>query len=61
MKAEVFKVYLYCNWQWGIMRKCLLAEPTRFAPVTYLQNHRNAERRHNARTLQLHALNFRRG
>lgn len=25
------------------MRKCLLTEPTRFAPVTYLQNHRNAE------------------
>ena len=43
MKAEVFKVYLYCGWQWGIMRKCLLTPTTRFAPVTYLQNHRNAE------------------
>lgn len=43
MKAETFKVYLYCPWQWGIMRKCLLTEPTRFAPVTYLQRHGNAE------------------
>ncbi len=43
MRAEVFKVYLYCNWQWGIMRKGLLHEPTRFAPVTYLQSHRGSE------------------
>ena len=43
MRAEVFKVYLYCNWQWGIMRKGALAEPTRFAPVTRLQSHPNAE------------------
>ena len=43
MRAEVFKVYLYCNWQWGIMRKGALSDVTRFAPVTYLQNHKNAE------------------
>ncbi|NLA85643.1 MAG: glucosamine-6-phosphate isomerase [Clostridiales bacterium] len=43
MRAEMFKVYLYCDWQWGIMRKGLLTEPTRFAPVTYLQKHKNAE------------------
>ena len=43
LKAEILKVYLYCPWQWGIMRKALLTEPTRFAPVTYLQKHKNAE------------------
>lgn len=43
MRAEVVKVYLYCSCQWGIMRKCLLTKTTRFAPVTYLQNHKNAE------------------
>ncbi len=43
LKAEMFKVYLYCDWQWGIMRKAALGEVTRFAPVTYLQNHKNAE------------------
>ena len=43
LKAEVFKVYLYLDWQWGIMRKAALHDVTRFAPVTYLQNHKNAE------------------
>ncbi len=43
LKADIFKVYLYCDWQWGIMRKALLHEPTRFAPVTFLQNHPNSE------------------
>ena len=43
MKAEVVKVYIYYSWQWGIMRKRLLTKTTRFAPVTYLQNHKNAE------------------
>lgn len=43
MKAETFKVYLYCDWQWGIMRRGLLTPTTRFAPVTYLQKHPNAE------------------
>ncbi len=43
LKADMFKVYLYCDWQWGIMRKAALGEVTRFAPVTYLQKHKNAE------------------
>lgn len=43
LKADILKVYLYCPWQWGIMRKTLLTEPTRFAPVTFLQTHKNAE------------------
>ena len=43
LKAEMFKVYLYCDWQWGIMRKGALHTPTRSAPVTFLQNHPNSE------------------
>ena len=43
LKAETFKVYLYCDWQWGIMRKGALSSPTKEAPVTFLQNHKNAE------------------
>ncbi len=43
LKAKVFKVYLYLDWQWGIMRKGALHDVTRFAPVTYLQKHPNAE------------------
>ena len=43
LSADMFKVYLYCDWQWGIMRKIALEEPTRFAPASFLQNHPNAE------------------
>ena len=43
LKAELFKVYLYCDWQWGIMRRALLSEVAANAPVTYLQLHPNAE------------------
>jgi len=43
LKAEMFKVYLYCDWQWGIMRKGALHAPTKSAPVTFLQNHKNSE------------------
>ncbi len=43
LKAEMFKVYLYCDWQWGIMRKVALGEETRFAPASFLQSHPNAE------------------
>lgn len=43
LKADMIKVYLYCGWQWGIMRKAALEPPTRFAPVSFLQNHNNAE------------------
>lgn len=43
LKAKVLKVYLYCNWQWGIMRKMALEEESRFMPVSFLQTHPNAE------------------
>ena len=42
-KAKVFKVYLYCNWQWGIMRKIALEDASRFMPASFLQMHPNAE------------------
>jgi 6-phosphogluconolactonase/glucosamine-6-phosphate isomerase/deaminase len=43
LKAKVLKVYLYCNWQWGIMRKMALEEESRLMPVSFLQSHPNAE------------------
>lgn len=43
LKAKVLKVYLYCNWQWGIMRKIALEEESRFMPASFLQSHPNAE------------------
>ena len=43
MEARMFKVYLYCRWQWGIMRKIALEPATRLAPASFLQNHPNAE------------------
>ena len=43
LKAKTFKVYLYCPWQWGIMRKAALEPETRTAPVSFLQSHPNAE------------------
>lgn len=43
LKAKTLKVYLYCNWQWGIMRKMALEEESRFMPVSFLQSHPNAE------------------
>ena len=43
LKARVLKVYLYCNWQWGIMRKMALEEESRLMPVSFLQSHPNAE------------------
>lgn len=43
LKAKTLKVYLYCNWQWGIMRKMALEEASRFMPVSFLQTHPNAE------------------
>ena len=43
LKARVLKVYLYCNWQWGIMRKMALEEESLFMPVSFLQSHPNAE------------------
>ncbi|MBQ1262710.1 MAG: hypothetical protein IIX89_00295, partial [Oscillospiraceae bacterium] len=43
LSAKVFKVYLYCDWQWGIMRKIGLEGVSKTAPASYLQNHPNAE------------------
>ena len=43
LKAKTLKVYLYCNWQWGIMRKMALEQESRFMPVSFLQTHPNAE------------------
>lgn len=37
------KIYLYCDWQWGVMRKLALEEPTRFCPASLLQLHPDAE------------------
>ncbi len=43
LKAKTFKVYLYCDWQWGIMRKGALCEVTKDTPVSFLQKHPDAE------------------
>lgn len=43
LKAKVFKIYLYCDWQWGIMRKVALGKVTKTTPDSYLQQHPNAE------------------
>ena len=43
LKAKTLKVYLYCPWQWGIMRKMALEGETVTAPVSFLQSHPNAE------------------
>ena len=43
LSAKVLKVYLYCNWQWGIARKISLEEASRFMPVSFLQGHENSE------------------
>lgn len=56
MKAEVFKVCLYCSWQWGIMRKCLLTKTTRFAPCDLPPEPQKRRGRRYARALQFHAL-----
>ncbi|MBE6749830.1 MAG: glucosamine-6-phosphate isomerase [Ruminococcaceae bacterium] len=43
LKAEVLKVYLYCDWQWGIARKIALEDTSVTAPASFLQSHKNAE------------------
>lgn len=43
LKAKCFKVYLYCPWQWGIMRKMALESENKSAPVSFLQSHPNSE------------------
>lgn len=43
LKAKCLKVYLYCNWQWGIMRKMALESENKSMPVSFLQSHPNSE------------------
>lgn len=43
LSAKVIKVYLYCDWQWGIARKIALEPASRFMPVSFLQEHSNSE------------------
>ena len=43
LSAKKIKVYLYCPWQWGIMRKIGLEDATRTAPASFLQHHPDAE------------------
>ena len=43
LSAKTLKVYLYCSWQWGIMRKIALEPANRTAPASFLQHHPNAE------------------
>ena len=43
LSCRKLKVYLYCDWQWGVMRKLSLEEPSRFCPASFLQNHPDAE------------------
>lgn len=43
LKAKCIKVYLYCGWQWGIMRKMALESENKSMPVSFLQSHPNSE------------------
>ena len=43
LACRKLKVYLYCDWQWGVARKLSLEEPSRFCPASFLQNHPDAE------------------
>jgi len=43
LACRKLKIYLYCDWQWGVMRKLSLEEPSRFCPASFLQNHPDAE------------------
>ncbi|MDD3833349.1 MAG: glucosamine-6-phosphate isomerase [Oscillospiraceae bacterium] len=43
LNSKNLKIYLYCDWQWGIMRKLSLEPPSRFTPASFLQLHPNSE------------------
>lgn len=43
LACRKLKVYLYCDWQWGVMRKLSLEKPSRFCPASFLQLHPDAE------------------
>lgn len=43
LACKTIKIYLYCGWQWGIMRKIALEPSTPLAPASLLQNHPDSE------------------
>ncbi|HCS75036.1 MAG TPA: hypothetical protein DIW17_14320, partial [Clostridiales bacterium] len=43
LAVKMIKIYLYCDWQWGVMRKLALEPPTRLIPASLLQLHPNSE------------------
>lgn len=43
LKAKVLKVYLYCDWQWGIARKIALEPESKSMPASFLQSHPDSE------------------
>ena len=43
LQCRQVKIYLYCDWQWGVMRKLSLEAPSRFCPASFLQAHPDAE------------------
>ena len=43
LDCKKIKIYLYCDWQWGAMRKLSLEPPSRFCPASFLQLHSDAE------------------
>lgn len=43
LECRKVKIYLYCDWQWGVMRKLSLEKPSRFCPASFLQKHPDAE------------------
>lgn len=43
LQCRRLKIYLYCDWQWGVMRKLALQPPGRQCPASFLQLHPNAE------------------
>ena len=43
LSSKVLKVYLYCDWQWGIARKIALGNETKEAPASFLQSHPDSE------------------
>lgn len=43
LDCKTIKIYLYCDWQWGVMRKLSLEAPSRFCPASFLQTHPDAE------------------
>ena len=43
LASRKIKIYLYCDWQWGVMRRLSLEAPSRLCPASLLQNHPDAE------------------